>query len=241
MRELIIDSEFETLIPPLSDDEREQLETNIIGDGIRDPIVVWNNVIVDGHNRYSIAKEHGIDFNVVEMEFGSKDEAKLWIIQNQFGRRNLPAYQRSALGLKLKPMIQGKVPDVRKEIAEVAGVSANTIQRVDYIQQHANQETLDALEAGEISINKAYTELKPSEPPTFKNIEGDALERRDAILQKLPDRESKIGLPYQCIAIQCIEDIRDGNRDGVIDGVLKLLEEPTPTTMALAKIILKSM
>lgn len=41
MHKIIIDSEFEALIPPLSAEERAQLESNIVADGCRDPLVVW--------------------------------------------------------------------------------------------------------------------------------------------------------------------------------------------------------
>lgn len=240
MRELIIDKEFETLIPPLSQEEREQLETNILGDGIRDPLVVWNDILLDGHNRYAIACEYDIDFDIVEMDFGSREEAKIWVVQNQFGRRNLSSWERSKLALKLKPTIQGKTPNVREDLAELAGVSSNTIHRVDYIQNHAPEETIEALNRGDISINKAYTEVKPAEL-SLTGIEGNALEQRDAILERIPHRESKIGLPYQDIATKCIRDIRDGDLDSAINGVRKLLEEPGPTTYALAKVILRAM
>lgn len=241
MREIIIDEEFKNLIPPLSEEEREQLETNIIGDGIRDPLVVWDGILIDGHNRYSIACEHGIDFDVVEMNFGSRDEARIWVIQNQLGRRNLDTWTRSKMALKLKPAIKGKTPNVREDLAGLAGVSSNTIQRVDYLQNHADEKTLEALDAGEISVNKAYVETKAPERPGFGDIKGSASEKKEEILRRLPERESKIGLPYQSTATKCIRDIRDGDLDSAVDGVLKLLDDPTPVTMALAKIILGAM
>lgn len=239
MRDIIIDQEFENLIPPLTEEEREQLETNIVGDGIRDPLVTWNGILLDGHNRYAIAREYGIEFDVVEMEFGSREEAKIWVVQNQLGRRNLDDWQRTKVALNLKPAIKGKTPNVREDIAELAGVSTNTVHRVDYLQKHADEETLQALDSGEISINKAYTETKP--PISYKDVKGTAAERRNALLEMLPHRESKIGLPYQDIATGCIKDIRDGDFNGAIDGVMKLLDNPTPTTIALAKVILRAM
>ncbi len=86
---LFVDPELKKLIPPLSDTEREQLRENIKAEGCRDAIVVWGQIIVDGHNRYAICKELGIPFEVVEREFADKEEAKDWIDANQLGRRNL--------------------------------------------------------------------------------------------------------------------------------------------------------
>src|SRR5690606_40306141 len=59
-KSLRIDPEFRSLIPPLTDDEYAQLEKNIVAEGCRDPLIVWNGVVVDGHNRYDICVRHGI-------------------------------------------------------------------------------------------------------------------------------------------------------------------------------------
>ena len=114
--ELKIDPEFKNLIPPLQDDEFKQLEENILSEGCRDPLTVWGNILIDGHNRYDICKKHDIPFRTIEREFDSRDDAIIWIIKNQFGRRNLSAYDRARLALKLKPIIveQAKKRQVRK-------------------------------------------------------------------------------------------------------------------------------
>ena len=108
---LNIDSEFKSLIPPLTKDEYAQLEQNLIRDGMREPIVVWNETIIDGHNRYEIAQKHGLDFNLEKISFHDCDSAKEWIVRNQFGRRNLSPYIRAQLALKLKPIISAKAKE----------------------------------------------------------------------------------------------------------------------------------
>ena len=96
---LQINPEFENMIPELTDDELSQLEENILVDGrIVNPIVVWNGVIVDGHNRYKIAQKHPhIQFTVHEKEFESEQEAQIWICSNQLGRRNLTEQHKKYL------------------------------------------------------------------------------------------------------------------------------------------------
>ena len=89
MTELIIDDEFKNLIPPLDEQERAQLEENILRDGIREPLTIWNNIIVDGHNRYAIAQKHSLPFKTVTKDFTERSDAKIWILKNQLGRRNL--------------------------------------------------------------------------------------------------------------------------------------------------------
>ena len=87
--ELKIDPELQKHIWPLKSEELEQLEKNILEHGIRDKIIVWGNTIIDGHNRYKIAKKHGIDFETDQIEFNNIEQAKDWMDANQVGRRNL--------------------------------------------------------------------------------------------------------------------------------------------------------
>ena len=94
---LTIDKTFSSLIHPLSQDERQRLEENIRRDGCIDPIIVWNDVILDGHNRYSICTRNSIPFAVEDMEFSSKQEAIAWICSNQLGRRNISEETRKYL------------------------------------------------------------------------------------------------------------------------------------------------
>ena len=96
---LKIDPEFQGKIPPLTFEELNQLEANILRDGrIINPIIVWEGLIVDGHNRFIIAKKHPeIPFTVHETEFANRYEAIIWICKNQLGRRNLTPEQKKFL------------------------------------------------------------------------------------------------------------------------------------------------
>lgn len=97
--DLIIDKEFESVIPPLDEQEFEFLEESILHDGeVYHPLVVWNNIIVDGHHRYKILKEHpDIKYRITERYFENRYEAISWICLNQLGRRNLSSVQKTAL------------------------------------------------------------------------------------------------------------------------------------------------
>jgi hypothetical protein len=95
--QIIVDSEFQEWLLPLSPDEFELLEESIIQDGCRDPLVVWNGILVDGHHRYGICKTHDISFNTVESSLQTREEVKNWIINNQLGRRNVTPEQRNYL------------------------------------------------------------------------------------------------------------------------------------------------
>lgn len=193
---IAIDSEFQSLIPPLSDDEYERLEKSILSEGVRNPIITWNGTIIDGHNRYHICEEHGIKCPQRERDFPSREAAKIWIIENQFGRRNLSPYDRSVLALKLEPLYAaeakrrqatstgGTHPQLLQnsakaeplhtdeQLAKLAGTSRDTIRKVKVIETEAakgNETAIEAREAvksGEKSIHRAYTEVRPKADKT---------------------------------------------------------------------------
>ena len=92
---LTIDPEFEGKIPPFREEELKQLEENILADGVViNPLIVWDGVIVDGHNRYRILQKHPeIQFTTYEKQFSDRYAAIAWICKNQLGRRNLTPQQ----------------------------------------------------------------------------------------------------------------------------------------------------
>ena len=101
MINLKIEPEFQSQIPPLTDDEFKQLEENILKEGkLLSPLIVWNNTLVDGHNRYAILQKHPeIYFSTMPLRFENREEAIAWICRNQLGRRNLsPEQKRYLLG-----------------------------------------------------------------------------------------------------------------------------------------------
>ena len=97
--ELRIDPEFESKIPPLTEEEFRQLEDNILTDGlVINPIIVWNGVIVDGHNRFHIIEKHPeIKYTTHEKHFDDRFAVIAWICKNQLGRRNLTPEQKKYL------------------------------------------------------------------------------------------------------------------------------------------------
>ena len=184
-KELTINPVFQALIPPLSEEEYTQLEENLIENGIREAISIWDSTIVDGHNRYEIAMRHNLPYTTISYEFDSEDDVKLWIFKNQIGRRNLPPFERVRLALHLKPVIaeKAKLQQIRKPvdsadkqnsakqnpfntrniIADMAGVSHDTVSRVEKILDIGTPETLESIKRGDISIHKAYQDARSQE------------------------------------------------------------------------------
>jgi hypothetical protein len=96
-----IDPEFEKLIPKLSSEDFEQLRTNIVRDGCRDNLRLWGTILLDGHNRFNICKKHNIPFGTTYIDLDSREDALIWIEQNQLGRRNLTDDQRAIVAGRL--------------------------------------------------------------------------------------------------------------------------------------------
>lgn len=140
----MIDEEFHGLCPPLSDEEYQQLEANIVAEGCRDHFVVWaeERLLLDGHNRDQICQTHAVAFDIALLSLPSRDEAINWIIDNQLGRRNLTPEQRSSLrgqryqqeknreGRPPKPSHDDQVSGAtHQRLAEAYHVAPKTIQR----------------------------------------------------------------------------------------------------------------
>lgn len=177
-----VDKEFRSLIPPLSDEELGQLEKNILADGCRDPLAMWGDLVLDGHNRLKICERHSLPYDTKGVYLEGREAAKVWIIRNQFGRRNLAPFQRAELALKLEPLItergkekkrkggKSKVPqvsvepiDTQKELAKSAGVSHDTIHKAKVIAEKAPEETKAKLRKGETTINAEYKKINQAQ------------------------------------------------------------------------------
>lgn len=96
-KQLFIDESFKRLICPLSIKEYKKLERSIISEGCKEPILIWNNTIIDGHNRYKICTNHNISYSITEMEFECKEAVMAWICANQLKRNNITEETRKFL------------------------------------------------------------------------------------------------------------------------------------------------
>lgn len=187
MKELTINPSFKSLIPPLTQEEYALLRQSIDEEGCRDPLVVWNNTIIDGHNRYEICQELGVSFKIDERVFESEYKAMVWIINNQLGRRNLTDFQRAELVTKKKDLLLEKGREKQREagerygekhprevlsfndrtshntqheLAKEVGMSTGKFAQAEQLIKEAPEEMKQELRAGTKKIGEAYRELK---------------------------------------------------------------------------------
>jgi 16S rRNA G966 N2-methylase RsmD len=230
MKQIEIKEEFKKLIPPLTTEEYKQLEDNCLEEGIREKIILWNNYIIDGHNRYNIAKQWNLEFETESKNFSSEEAVKEWMILNQFGRRNLSNYQRSVLALELEEVFSKKAKEkelkrkttfaksqkssmktinTNKELSNISGIGQQTIARVKVIEQKAPEEVKAKLRTGEVSINAAYKEIKKEEKKEAIK------EERRILAQEGSKKEIEIDFRLGDFE-EVFADIKDGSIDCII-------------------------
>jgi hypothetical protein len=115
--------ELRIYIDPLTPDEHDALERSILAEGCRDALVLWGDILVDGHNRYGICSKHGIPFNTVQNpRFTCMEDVHLWMIDQHLGRRSVSDFQRGVLALRKKDILTSRTQAVQ------AGVVAAQVE-----------------------------------------------------------------------------------------------------------------
>jgi hypothetical protein len=210
---ITINDTLRAYIDPLTEDEYAALERSLLAEGCRDALVLWGDVLVDGHNRYSICQKHGIPFKTVQNErFQSMDDVYLWMIDNHLGRRSVSDFQRGVLALRKKEILSARAPKpqpepspeqpaeveapekapvkaepeppvTREALARAARVSSTTLGQIEKIQKTAAPELVEAVKAGVISINAAAAVASLPDEQQKAAVAGGKKELREAARQ----------------------------------------------------------
>src|SRR6059036_146995 len=160
--DIVVNEELKAYIDPLSAEDYEALERSILAEGCRDALVLWGNVLVDGHNRYGICRKHGLTFQTVQnTRFRSIEDVHLWMIDQHLGRRSISDFQRGVLALRKREIVAerrarnaaapedpaAEAPganiasaatpeplDTREALAKAARLSSNQVVMIEKIQ-----------------------------------------------------------------------------------------------------------
>lgn len=185
--DIVVNEEIKAYIDPLTPEEYRALERSLLAEGCRDALVLWGNTLVDGHNRYSICRQHDLPFQTVQStRFRSIEDVHLWMIDQHLGRRSISDFQRGVLALRKREIVAerlGRTPSetapeappaeaaaavtsapaaeaqetTREALARVARLSSNQVVQIEKIRKQAAPEVVAAVKAGEISIHAAAT------------------------------------------------------------------------------------
>ena len=104
--DIVVNEELKAYIDPLTADEYEALERSLLAEGCRDALVLWGDILVDGHNRYGICRKHDLPFQTVQnTRFQSIEDVHLWMIEQHLGRRSVSDFQRGVLALRKREIL----------------------------------------------------------------------------------------------------------------------------------------
>ena len=194
-----IKDEFKKLIPALTAEEFKQLEANCLDEGIREKIITWNGFIIDGHNRFEIATRWNLEYETESKRFKDENEVKLWMIDNQNGRRNLTdgwkfklqQIKKEILLLKGKKT-QGTRTDIlsivdkklepehntQKIIAKTLNWSTGKVAMADIVFKKATPELEEKVLNNEVTINQAYQDIKKEEKKEQQKVKKQEYQER---------------------------------------------------------------
>lgn len=88
----------------------------------RDRLVLWGNILLDGHNRYEICQRLSIKFKTMQIELSGREAAEVWIIKNQLARRNISPYQRSLLAIELEKRLRPQAKEKQGERTDLKNI-----------------------------------------------------------------------------------------------------------------------
>jgi len=197
---LKIKEEFKELIPHLTNEEFKQLEDNCLAEGIREKIITWNGFIIDGHNRYEIATKWNLDYKTEAKHLYNEIDVKIWMLNNQLGRRNVTKEQKDYLIGKRYENDKQRVgrPENKEEkisplktaekIAQEVGMSDRQVKNneqfakgVDKLGDELKQQVLQ----GKSEVNKSDVQAIAKAEPTFvAQTEADIIKKAKEIKEQ---------------------------------------------------------
>jgi len=222
--------ELKDFITPLTKEEYEQLEENIVREGCRDPLTIWErdgeHILVDGHNRFKICQTNNLEYAIEMKEFNSMEEAKDWMIDNQLGRRNLNPFQLSYFrGYKYERLKKKKggyqyvlskgqsgTPTSEK-LADVFKVSKNTIKRDAQFTKGlevigvSNPKLKQDILSGDKRVNRGLVQLISEADPRTKVHNVKDLKVKAEKIKRKKDDKKREGLPDEPTAEERAREI----------------------------------
>ena len=207
---ITIDTEFKSLIPPLTAEEYEGLEKSILEEGCRDALVAWEGILVDGHNRYEICEKHGIPYDVVEMVFANRDEAMLWMIDNQRSRRNLETPDRILLAQKKTAILAKKARE--RQVAQGGDRKSETYKNAFINIDKSDPEP-------RINVQKETAALAGVSTGTLAQFEY-VQKRKPEMIEDIRNKDMSINQAYQAVKKEERKEVIQKQIDEIEQGVM---------------------
>lgn len=186
-RSPVILPEMSELLPPLSAEQLDALEADLIKNGCYSPIIVNEDmVIIDGHNRQALCEKHDLPYTMAVFSFEDLLEAKQWALDTQKGRRNLEKWELGKIALKLKPEIEAKAKanmaaggqNFRPSEAEEGSATLPNLPSVEKAVD-TRKELAEAVGLGERTMGKVI-QIDENAPEAIK----EALDKKELSINK---------------------------------------------------------
>lgn len=186
-RSPVILPEMAELLPPLSAEQLDALEADLIKNGCYAPIIVNEDmVIIDGHNRQALCEKHDLPYTMAVFSFEDLLEAKQWALDTQKGRRNLEKWELGKIALKLKPEIEAKAKanmaaggqNFRPSEAEEGSATLPNLPSVEKAVD-TRKELAEAVGLGERTMGKVM-QIDENAPDAIK----EALDKKELSINK---------------------------------------------------------
>lgn len=241
--DLIVDDRIVEVLPPLNRDEFSQLEENCLKAGrILDKIKVWRgqNIIVDGLNRYAIAKKHDLPFEIEELDFGGFEDVMRWIKKWQLGRRNMD----SVTSLAIRSSIMTTASP--KELANILDCSESTIHKARSAARDAElmpEDLLEQVQSGDLKVGReslrAYACLSDEvREEVNERLRSDpSLALADAIPKRFAISDAEAKVAQEVFSGRALDKVLRG-KVSVKPGELKAIQEMAGIKRALAQDLL---
>jgi len=188
-----IDPEFRNLLEPLPDDCLALLEKSILADGCRDKMIVWDGLLLDGHNRLAICIKHGLGYQTRDIELPDRTAALDWIDANQLGRRNITREHASLVRGRLynrrkgdpaANLVQTKTDDTENNSAETGAKpqSSPKAQNAPSVGNTAEQiAAKSGVSAGTVKRDGQFVEARDALLAVFPDLKGQSFKKGNVL------------------------------------------------------------
>jgi site-specific DNA-methyltransferase (adenine-specific) len=258
MQKLSINPKIEKHLWQLSESEFNQLKESIQKEGIREKIIVWRQdddlIIVDGHNRYKIAEEFNIPFEIAIKEFTDINEVLEFVDKNQLGRRNLTDEQRQIIVGRIYEREKNNWGGKRiSQEDNLSSCSNNTVaDDINGNEDKADTNNNDSVDDDDFTVNSVQTEQEQEIKPKIQeekftscktkkekgsnNATAKAVAKKTGVNEKTVRNSAKFNNAYEKIR-EIDSDVADKIASGEIKDAITRLPQIADDDNLLKKVV----
>jgi ParB-like chromosome segregation protein Spo0J len=234
------------IFPSMPQAEFDALVADITANGLREPIHIMGDSVVDGRHRYRACLQAGVEPQFVVVPDGT--DLNALVISLNLRRRHLNESQRSMVAARLETRDLGRphkdanlhhLPISRAHVSELLNVSTRSVANAAKVLQDGAPELIDAIERGAVAVSTG-ADLARLPVDTQREALGRTPQEIRAIAQDVGNRIQSAGVVGQS-AVRIFDEVAqetglDGAQQLAVVQVLKDQATPLPTPMEAKRI-----